>query len=300
MYQHNLLSYLILFQSYISAIKTTVLKILNMTFVCFNPTLVRLKPNNIYLMPDIIAWAKIPGMNTSDFIDTTRAMGLVDNLITTYKSDTTIFGWEVRHEGLNNLATRFYPSASIDSMMQWYKSIHDSLKRLDTNHLVSTSADVYTSYHCAEISSTYDLSDIEDFFDFQFYKDPFYWNAQKIGNKDTYGPNSYSLVSYYGVRDFMRSSSGRDMAGKPMMLGEVGYSSGGSSNEQKQFEYFDMLGKLVNSNQIAGFVFWSIRDRSSTTSTRMYGLFNNTGTEKMVGYWYDKWTISSEQYDIWK
>ena len=207
--------------------------------------------------------------------------------------------WGIRGEAVNKFysVTPSFPPASVDSTLGWHKEIYDYIKSIDSNHLVTMgNSDVYSTYHCIEVSVVgYKLSQMDDFYDFQFYKTPRLWDGMKYEDLD---PNSYSGDSYWGVLHFMRSSKGRDMLGRPMIIGEVGYTHGGSNDIYKAFDYFNAVGHVVKRTKIAGICIWADYD-TGTSATETYGLFDSSGTINLTGLWYKGYTLGEDDYDIW-
>ena len=264
--------------------------------------------HGLLLEVNVLAWAIVPGMywaGTENYMSASTAEGLIQNLINTYKNDATIGWWGIRGEAVNAFycvpgtsPCVQYPPASVDSVLGWHKEIYDYIKSIDPNHLVTMgNSDVYSTYHCIEVSvAGYKLSQMDDFYDFQFYKDPREWDGKMYGEDSN--PNSYISDSYYGVLHFMRSSKGRDMLGRPMIIGEVGYTHGGSNDIYKAFDYFNAMGHVVKRTKIAGICIWADYD-TGTSATEMYGLFDSSGVINLTGLWYKGYSLGESDYDIW-
>ena len=263
------------------------------------------RSNGIRLAPMLLGWGLFLGMNISNYIDSTRAKSLIYNVVNTYKSDTTIAWWGLRHEGFNQFYLRGFPVAGIDSLTEFYKTFHSYVSSIDPNHLISSGGDdVYDFPRSFELNTNgIKMSDVTDFIPIQFYKDIGIWMGPYYGNVDSY-LTTYGLVdSYLGVLRFLKSSKGNDMLGRPLYINEIGFwtdNTVAGNTVYDQVNYYDYFGHVWRKKMIAGVSIWSIKDRSLTNHSWMYGLYDYNGYKKPAAYWYKDWSLKSEAYDIWK
>ena len=262
-----------------------------------------LKDRGLYLMAELFVWAKPPGQHASDTTTVERCQALYNTFVNAYDTDTTIFSWGIRQESYNALYSLRFPQAECDSMILWHKRLYDWVRGIDANHLIVHSCDPYNQFKTFEASiGTYTMSQLNDYSAIEFYKDPMDWDGTNYGDQTTYNGESFVETGFLDYLEFMRTSKGRGMAGKPIIVTEIGERNGQNPTytEQIQLEFYNVMGKIFNSNEINGIVIWTDKNSYNTGSNYMYGLADSLGNLLPSGHWYRNWTLGSEIYDIWK
>lgn len=182
-----------------------------------------------------------------------------EQIVSSIMDHPSLFAWDVKNEP--DLDFKNYGKEEVEA---WLDFIIRRIKTYDPNHFVTI------GWSQPEISA--DLSEIQDFISFHFYRDPI------------------ELTKYL---------NSADLSDKPVFLGETGmhsYSSWWfpfSKSQQEQADYVEEVLTIIEDNQL-NYGLWTLHDFKNIPSNvagkalwkknpqKRYGLIDKNGKEKKI------------------